>query len=98
MADVFGRPVPQMLEEGKISRQRGKQGCQIMSKLMECPFCNSHNVGMVETDGSKYGAIRCNECGAVGLEVRLSFLHFNPNDEFYQADIDAAVREWNWRY
>lgn len=68
-----------------------------MSELRPCPFCGSHNVGMVETDGCKYAAMRCNECGVIGPEIRLSSLHFNPNDEFEPQDFEAAAAEWNRR-
>jgi Lar family restriction alleviation protein len=58
-----------------------------------CPFCgNNHGVQFAMSQGYKWGAVECPDCGARGPEVRT----------YYDKSGDAtwreeAVREWNRR-
>lgn len=61
-------------------------------ELKPCPFCGSvvNPESFIETQGTKWGAIVCQECGAVGPDVRTSY------KPFAEWGRDAA-KEWNTR-
>lgn len=62
-------------------------------KLKACPFCGEHpgEDSHVLTDGSKYGAIQCGSCCAIGPDVRTGYKEW-PEWK------DAAVEAWNERH
>ena len=62
-----------------------------------CPFCGSHNIGVDETDGYKWIAVRCSECGAIGPEVRAQDIRPAALPEFSERDHLSAFAEWNRR-
>jgi len=63
-------------------------------KIKPCPFCGFEPEGtdgeFVETQGSKWGALGCNDCGMVGPEVRTNY---DPIAKWK----DRAIEAWNER-
>lgn len=59
--------------------------------LLPCPFCGEALTAHIETQGTKWGAITCQSCGAYGPEVRTQY-------EAWPAWKDSAVEAWNRRH
>ena len=55
-----------------------------------CPFCGETSTTQIATQGEKWGALVCTDCGAYGPEVRTNY----DKPETWRAD---AVAAWNRR-
>ena len=55
-----------------------------------CPFCSETSTAQITTQGEKWGALICTDCGAYGPEVRTNY----DKPGTWRAD---AVEAWNRR-
>ena len=59
-----------------------------MSKLLNCPFCDSRNVKWKNTCGAHY--VICEDCESYGPMIR--------NAESNKKQKEKAIAKWNTRY
>jgi len=57
-----------------------------------CPFCGEKSTSYIDSQGTKWGCVVCNDCGAWGPEVRTGY-DLSENAEWHK----DADREWNIR-
>jgi Lar family restriction alleviation protein len=66
-------------------------------EIIPCPFCGSTNISVVETSTFRWRAPECQECGAVGPEVRIQTMGDGTKEEWEEAASIAAIQVWNDR-
>lgn len=65
--------------------------------LLPCPFCGSHDVGVVDGDTFRWRMAVCNSCGAKAPDVRIQTSGSGTSKEWEERARAGAMAEWNKR-
>lgn len=69
-----------------------------MMDALPCPFCGFQRVEVVLGEGFRWRRVQCQECGALGPEVRIQTLGAGDREAWGAKAKTVAIEEWNKRH